>query len=254
MTDFADLIRQGAVHAWLFLPSAILLGALHGLEPGHAKTMMASFIIAVRGTMGQAVMLGLAATLSHTAVVWVVALVGLSLGRELAGEQVEGWLQLGSAVIMLGMAAWMLWPMLRRNHHHDHHSHEQDQSHEDSHAKHHSDEIKHRFGNGTATNGQIILFGLTGGLIPCPAAITVLLICLQLREFSLGVTLVLCFSIGLALTLTASGVAAALGVKHLATRGISLDRLAARGPYLSAALILLVATYMAAHGWSSLNR
>ena len=74
MTSFNDLLQQGAANAWLFFPSAILLGALHGLEPGHSKTMMAAFIVAVRGTVSQAVMLGLAATVSHTIVVWAVAL------------------------------------------------------------------------------------------------------------------------------------------------------------------------------------
>ena len=59
MNDFTSLLQQG--NAWLFIPSAILLGALHGLEPGHSKTMMAAFIVAVRGTLKQAVLLGLAA-------------------------------------------------------------------------------------------------------------------------------------------------------------------------------------------------
>ena len=58
MNDFTSLLQQG--NAWLFIPSAILLGALHGLEPGHSKTMMAAFIVAVRGTLKQAVLLGLA--------------------------------------------------------------------------------------------------------------------------------------------------------------------------------------------------
>ena len=48
MTDFSALLQQGVANAWLFIPSAILLGALHGLEPGHSKTMMAAFIVAVR--------------------------------------------------------------------------------------------------------------------------------------------------------------------------------------------------------------
>lgn len=65
MTEFTTLLQQG--NAWFFIPSAILLGALHGLEPGHSKTMMAAFIIAIKGTIKQAVMLGLAATISHTA-------------------------------------------------------------------------------------------------------------------------------------------------------------------------------------------
>jgi nickel/cobalt transporter (NicO) family protein len=51
MTPLSELLQQGSPHAWLFIPSAILLGALHGLEPGHSKTMMVAFIIAVRGTV-----------------------------------------------------------------------------------------------------------------------------------------------------------------------------------------------------------
>jgi nickel/cobalt transporter (NicO) family protein len=58
MTPFAELLQQGAGHAWLFIPSAILLGALHGPEPGpepgHSKTMMAAFIVAIRGTVKHA--------------------------------------------------------------------------------------------------------------------------------------------------------------------------------------------------------
>jgi nickel/cobalt exporter len=64
MLSFAELLNQGSAHAWLFVPSVILLGALHGLEPGHSKTMMAAFIVAVRGTVTQAALLGLAATIS----------------------------------------------------------------------------------------------------------------------------------------------------------------------------------------------
>lgn len=78
MNDFSTLLQQG--NAWLFVPSAILLGALHGLEPGHSKTMMAAFIVAIRGTLTQAVLLGLSATISHTAVVWAVAMAGLYFG------------------------------------------------------------------------------------------------------------------------------------------------------------------------------
>jgi len=69
MTPFAELAQQNAAAPWLFIPSAILLGALHGLEPGHSKTMMAAFIVAIRGTIPQAALLAVTATISHTAVV-----------------------------------------------------------------------------------------------------------------------------------------------------------------------------------------
>src|SRR5262245_45765654 len=107
MTEFATLLQQG--NAWLFVPSAILLGTLHGLEPGHSKTMMAAFIVAIRGTMTQAVLLGLSATLSHTAVVWLVALAGLYFGRNWNAEATEPYFQVASAVLIVGVALWMVW-------------------------------------------------------------------------------------------------------------------------------------------------
>jgi nickel/cobalt transporter (NicO) family protein len=109
MQSLPDLLQQGTAHAWLFIPTAILLGALHGLEPGHSKTMMAAFIVAIRGTVTQAVLLGLSAALSHTAVVWVVALGGQYLGRGLNAEAVEPYLQLASGLIVAGVAVWMIW-------------------------------------------------------------------------------------------------------------------------------------------------
>ncbi len=107
MTELAQLLQQGTTHAWLFVPSAILLVALHGMEPGRSKTMMAAFIIAVRGTVLQATLPGLSATISHTAVVWAIALGGLYFGRQLYGQQSEAYFQIASAVVIVGIAVWM---------------------------------------------------------------------------------------------------------------------------------------------------
>src|SRR5690606_35861651 len=109
MTPFADLLSQGVAHAWLFIPSAIFLGALHGLEPGHSKTMMAAFIVAIRGTVKQAVLLGVAATISHTAIVWGIALTGMYLWRGVQAETLEPYFQLLSGLIIIGVALWMVW-------------------------------------------------------------------------------------------------------------------------------------------------
>src|SRR5579864_2487567 len=107
MTEFSTLLQQG--NAWLFVPSAILLGALHGLEPGHSKTMMAAFIIAIRGTVLQAALLGISATISHTAVVWAVAMAGLYFGQNWDAEATEPYFQVVSSVLIIGVAAWMIW-------------------------------------------------------------------------------------------------------------------------------------------------
>lgn len=285
MGEFSTLLQQG--NAWFFIPSAILLGVLHGLEPGHSKTMMAAFIIAIKGTIKQAVMLGLAATLSHTAVVWLIALGGMYISQAFTAESVEPWLQLISAFIILGTASWMFWRTWQgeRNwltgmqhdehdhqHHHDHHEHHDHAHHEhehehhhdhgnlaglaegskawqDAHERAHASDIQRRFHGKKVTNGQILLFGLTGGLIPCPAAITVLLICIQLKAFTLGATMVLCFSLGLAITLVTVGVGAAVSVHQVAKRWSGFNALARKAPYFSSLLIGLVGLYMGIHGY-----
>ncbi|EPD0754540.1 nickel/cobalt efflux protein RcnA [Salmonella enterica subsp. enterica] len=274
MGEFSTLLQQG--NGWFFIPSAILLGILHGLEPGHSKTMMAAFIIAIKGTVKQAVMLGLAATLSHTAIVWLIALGGMYLSRAFTAQSVEPWLQLISAIIILSTACWMFWrtwrgeqQWLAGNHHHDHH-HDHDHGHDhdhhghihpegatskayqDAHERAHAADIQRRFDGQTVTNGQILLFGLTGGLIPCPAALTVLLICIQLKAFTLGATMVLSFSLGLALTLVTVGVGAAISVQQAAKRWSGFSTLARRAPYFSSILIGLVGVYMGIHGYTGI--
>ncbi len=268
MGEFSTLLQQG--NGWFFIPSAILLGILHGLEPGHSKTMMAAFIIAIKGTVKQAVMLGLAATLSHTAIVWLIALGGMYLSRAFTAQSVEPWLQLISAIIILSTACWMFWrtwrgeqQWLAGNHHHDHdHDHDHhghihpegatSKAYQDAHERAHAADIQRRFDGQTVTNGQILLFGLTGGLIPCPAAITVLLICIQLKAFTLGATMVLSFSLGLALTLVTVGVGAAISVQQAAKRWSGFSTLARRAPYFSSILIGLVGVYMGIHGYTGI--
>lgn len=292
MNDFSTLIQQG--NAWFFIPSAILLGALHGLEPGHSKTMMAAFIIAIKGTVRQAVMLGLAATISHTAIVWLIALGGMFISRKFTAEAVEPWLQMISAVVILATAIWIFWrtwhgekawqeeqshtaprtftsiaridgsaviaqaPMVMQARHDDHHRELAglqvgSKEYQDAHARAHAKDIERRFTRTEVSNTQIVLFGLTGGLIPCPAAITVLLICIQLKALTLGATLVLGFSIGLALTLVAVGVGAAVSVRQATKRWSGLNRLINKAPYLSSALIAIVGVYMAIHGYAGLQ-
>ena len=107
MPPLVELIQQGSANLWVFIPTAILLGALHGLEPGHSKTMMASFIIAVRGTVGQAALLGLCAALSHSLIVWALAAAALKFGKELIAEQAEPYFMLLSAAVVIGVCIWM---------------------------------------------------------------------------------------------------------------------------------------------------
>src|SRR5258708_40358762 len=109
MPDFLHALQSGAANLWLFIPTAILLGALHGLEPGHSKTMMAAFIVAIRGTVWQAVLLGLSAAFSHSLIIWLLAAVALKYGSQWNAETTEPYFQLASAVIIARLALSMFW-------------------------------------------------------------------------------------------------------------------------------------------------
>ena len=107
--NLSELIARGEANPVLLLVMAIALGALHGLEPGHSKTMIAAYVIAIRGTVGQAVLLGLSAAFSHVVIVWILALLGLHYGDDLIGERMEPWFIMASGAIILLLSVWMLW-------------------------------------------------------------------------------------------------------------------------------------------------
>jgi nickel/cobalt exporter len=255
--DFNSLLQQGAAQAWLYVPVAILLGALHGLEPGHSKTMMAAFIIAVRGTVWQAALLGFCAALSHTLIIWILAGLALQYGSHWNVEQTEPYFLLISGLVVIGMAVWTIMRLREEHGHHHHHHGAADHGHdhhhddleaEDAHARAHAAEIEKRFAGRHVTTGQIVIFGLTGGLMPCPAAVSILIICLQLKQFSLGFGIVAAFSLGLAITMISVGVLASWGFKKLAEKSGWFSRVAARAPYVSSCLLIALGLAFAVRG------
>ena len=276
MPDIVQSLQTGTMSLWLFIPLAILLGAVHGLEPGHSKTMMAAFIIAIRGTIGQAVLLGLSAALSHSLIICLLAMLALYFGSQWNAENIEPYLQMGSAACILVLAAWMFFRTRREvaaahshhhgeshshehdnhdDHAHHHHDHEEaeDGEYQDAHEQAHASEIAQRFAGRTVTTPQIVVFGITGGLMPCPAAFSVLLVCLQLKRVALGLTLVASFSFGLALTMVATGALAAWSVRHAQRRFAGFGEAMRRAPYVSCVVLAIIACYMAWHGWHALH-
>jgi ABC-type nickel/cobalt efflux system permease component RcnA len=266
MPPIADLTQQGSTNLWLFIPTAILIGALHGLEPGHSKTLMAAFIVAIKGTPAQAALLGVCAALSHSIVVWLIAALALTFGNAVLAEQAEPYLLLASSLIVVGVGLWMLHRTRLDNHaaqafaqnqhdhdhdhghhhehHHDHHHVASTAEYQDAHERAHAKDIAQHFQGQPITNVQIALFGVTGGLVPCPASVTILLICLNLKQFSLGAVMVASFSFGLALSMVSVGVAAAWGAARFSRHGSKLGDWARRAPYLSGGLMVLVGGFM----------
>lgn len=244
MPDITAIIQGSTAHAWLYLPVAILLGAMHALEPGHAKSLMAAYIVAIRGTATQAIVLAASATVGHTIIVWGLAIAALALGQRYIVDEAEPWLTAVSGILIIMLAVRMFW-VLHGHHHSDHGHHHDDHEHDHSHHGH-SHEPPAVSGN--VTTGQIVWFGFTGGLMPCPSAIAVLLICIQLKAFALGVAMVAAFSLGIGLTLIAVGLAVVWGSGRLSKAWPGFDRAARRLPYLSAGFVLIVGAIMTAAG------
>ncbi len=197
------------------------LGAAHALEPGHGKTIVAAYLVGSRGTAWHAFLLGLIVTFSHTAGVFLLGVVTLFASRYIVPEHLYPWLGVvsGLAIAVLGFTLF-----LRRyagqahdhahshTHVHDHpdhphghadHSHPPHPNHGAASPHHHHD---HSPGPGEAVSFSALLaLGVTGGMVPCPAALVVLLTAVSLHRVGFGLTLIVAFSVGLAAVLIAVG-------------------------------------------------
>ncbi len=246
LPDVVQLVQSGATNPWLFLPLAVLLGAIHALEPGHSKSLMAGYIVAIKGTRAQAVLLGLSAAIGHSIVVWILAAAAIFFGDKLIVDKAEPWLELFSGLLIIALA-FRLYTMMR--HPHDHgHDHGEGEDHDHDHGHHHAPaKPKH------VSTFDIIWFGFTGGLLPCPSAIAVLLVCIQLRAWGLGLAMVFAFSLGLAVTLVGIGVLAAAGAGFASSKFSAFDRWAERLPIISSVIVMVLGLAITVRGLSSLG-
>ncbi len=261
LPDIAAIITAGIENPWIYLPAAVALGALHALEPGHAKSLMAAFVITIRGTPAQAALLGLAAAVGHTIVVWALVLLAFSIGSDAIEQQAYPWLVLVSGLMVMAIAARLIWtlrpfsrlrilPAATFGGHHDAHGHRHDRDHHHDHADNAG--LAQRFGDRPICAWEIAWFGFTGGLLPCPSAIAVLLVAIKLRAIALGAAMVGAFSLGLAITLVAVGVAAAWGTRAAASWS-GFDRWAKILPVVSLTIVLFLGVGITLHGLSLLG-
>ena len=353
----------------LYFPAAVALGALHALEPGHAKTLTAAYLIGTKGTKRDAVLLGISVATTHSIVVIALSVTALLVGQKAFTDQATRWLQIISGVAVILLGAWMLWrrwPRKRKHkdtvedqhdHHHDHdhshvhetpasvainsrlasgelqiiqtpqgermvfqvndpvpglrcrvditrpdgvietlplgillgsrdvyiskeapdephefaavlelelddqrealpfamhephHDHDHDHSHhhdhdhddmdEDEHARAHAATMPDYVKRGERPSaGQIIAFGAAGGLVPCPASVTVMLLALSVGKTGMGLLTVLGFSLGLAIALVGIGLLVVAGISHLGktSRFAWFSR---HAPVISACVVML---------------
>ena len=217
--SFESLIQRGDLSVGVVLVSLLIAafwGAAHALSPGHGKAMVAAYLVGSRGTPRHALLLGLTVTVTHTAGVFGLGLVTLGLSELIVPERLYPWLNLVSALLVVGVGVSVLRARLRRRraHHHHHHHHEE------------------------RSLRDLLAVGISGGLLPCPTALVVLLAAISLHRVGYGLVLILAFSVGLAGAMTAVGLAAVSAKRFLRTS--SFDGPIVRTLPAASALLILV--------------
>ena len=241
------------------IAAAFGLGAMHALSPGHGKTIVAAYLVGSRGTLKHALLLGGLVTFSHTASVFLLGLGVLLFQDYFVPEKLFPILGALSGLSIVGLGAVLLFKRLKTmqhaaaHHHHHHHEHDHPHPHDHPHEHHHGDGHVHsHVPEGNVTIGGLIALGVSGGLVPCPSALVLLLSSIAIGRVTAGLLLLVGFSAGLAVVLMGIG-ALVLYAKHLlpnakTAAGHKAFRLV---PVLSAAVVICVGLLMTsvALGW-----
>lgn len=248
--------------------AAFMLGAAHSLEPGHGKTVVAAYLVGSKGRPIDAVILGLVVTFTHSFSIILLGLLAKFSSRYFTDQELHGYLGIVASLIILGIGIWMLatrWPGRGRghhhfhlfgghhhhghghHHHHDDHGHDHDHGHSHDHA--HGEEHHQAHGHGHQHHLPdpdrklgplgLILLGVSGGIVPCPAALAILLASASVGDIGKGLALVIVFSLGLAASLVAIGLVVVSGVKT-AQRFVDTEKFAPRVAFASALIVTLI--------------
>ena len=268
---FTELITtHGRVSFWVLLSAAFIaagLGALHALEPGHGKTIVAAYLVGSRGTARHAVLLGLVVTAAHTAGVYLLGVVTLCASRYIVPEQLYPWLCAISGLSVTGLGVFIFlkhWTGQSGEHSHapgENHSHwflsmfrqgafKQEASQESTDSNSPPSRTDRGDTRGVSLR-ELCVLGVTGGIVPCPAALVVLLSAFSLHRIGFGLFLITAFSFGLAAVLVVVGLTMVYTKRFMAAR-IQNERSIVRYlPLLSSAFMVVLGLGIAASAFAS---
>lgn len=261
-----DLVRSKELSFTFYffaLLIALALGALHALTPGHGKTVVAAYLVGSRGTSWHAIVLGTVVTLTHTGSVFLLGIITLAASQYILPTTIIPFLEILSGVLILGLGVYLLWQrfLFWRN------SGRTPAAEEGSVAKRKisltpsaskkiSGSVKvermkpgmHHHGDGKMHSHEVpeaitwrslIALGVSGGLVPCPDAIAILLVAIAINRLLLGLALILSFSLGLAVVLIVIGLLM-VNSRRLFDRMGFLDRFAPVMPLVSAIVVVIL--------------
>lgn len=236
-------LAAGELTPWtaaLAVLAAVALGAIHGISPGHGKTLVAGYLIGSRGTMRQAVWLGLTVAISHTVGVLLLGAVTLAASALLLPERVIEWLALGSALLVMGLGASLVLAQVRSRrraaHHHAHpHAHPHGNGH--GHSQDHAPAL---------TTRALAALGIVGGIVPSASALLVLLVAVSLHRLAFGLLLIGAFGVGMAFVLAGISASVVLLRARMAngqapwTRTPAVRRIGSALPLASGVLVIVI--------------
>lgn len=236
----------------LGLLAAFGLGAAHAMSPGHGKTIVAAYLVGSRGTLRHAGLLGCVVTFTHTFTVFLLGLGVLFFQQYVIPEKIVPALGAISGLSIVAVGLLLLYrraEALLHDHEHGHgHPHHHGDGHVHTHDGHtHSHALPEK-----VTLGSLVALGVSGGLVPCPSALILMLSAIALGRPALGLMLLLGFSAGLAAVLMGIGMLAVYA-KHLlpASEGAMRRPLFRLIPIFSAVVVICLGVAMTAvsAGW-----
>lgn len=260
---FTEMIStQRRLSFWVLLTAALIaagLGALHALEPGHGKTVVAAYLVGSRGTAKHAVLLGVVVTAAHTAGVYLLGAATLYASRYVVPEQLYPWLGAISGLSIAGIGVFSF--LGRWTGETGEHSHTPGERHSHwfvSVFKQSVSAGSRPTGSGTMERAlsfrELVLLGITGGIVPCPAALVVLLSAFSLHRIGFGLFLITAFSFGLAAVLVIIGLAMVYAKRAISSR-VPTGKTALRYlPLLSSAFMVVLGVGIAASAIASVPR
>jgi len=189
---------------WLVIAMIVAFGfgCAHALTPGHGKTIVAAYLVGTRGTMRHAAFLGAMVTFTHTISVFLLGLGTLWLSRYVVPEKIIPVLGAisGLSIVVIGVS--LFYKRLRRLRGHGAHSHHHHGPHDHPHTHlhdHHGHSHTHsHVPEGDISFASLVALGASGGLVPCPSALVLLLSSIALGHVGVGLILLVAFSLGLA--------------------------------------------------------
>jgi ABC-type nickel/cobalt efflux system permease component RcnA len=210
---------------------AFIYGAGHAVTPGHGKTLVGAYLIGSRGTIPQAILLGLVVTATHLFTVIIAGVLALTAAHYVNQTALAVYLGFASGLIIVILGLWIFIRRLTHplgiGHHHEHHGHPEEchnHSENGEHYHHHHDESAHSHVNEAddlekVRLKHVLALGITGGIIPCPTAIVVLLMAITMKKTLWGLFLILVFSLGLASVLIVIGILMVGGISLVKPSG-----------------------------------